>query len=338
MITKEQLSEQSLAKEMQDITRRIDVDDIDEALFFPKYFQIETTRLCNARCPFCAIDQWDKTTTFMSDDLFSKIVKEMKEFADWIEVVNVQRAGEPLIDKKIIERVRAFKEIGIKSVNISTNASLLNEARATKLIEAGIDEVMLSIDSVDKEPYEKMRVGLKYETVIDNIKRFFRLREKLNPKVIIRVRGVSFYDINNEKHRKELQRWEDFWNKNKKPQDRIYMKRAHNWGNQKIWDGHKDKMEPVNEIFHPCVLPWSTMHVTAMGIVPLCPQDYDATMNIGDINKQTIAEVWKGENWNRIRNLHATGQRNDIELCKGCKLFDLDFKLENWQQIQLWEG
>ena len=338
MITKNQLNKQSLANEMQEIAKRIAVNDVKDAIYFPKYFQIETTRLCNARCPFCAIDQWDKTTRFMSDELFSKIVQEMKEYADWIEFIAVQRAGEPLLDKKIAERVKAFKDIGIKRVSMSTNASLLNDAKAMKLIEAGIDEVMFSIDSVDKDPYEKMRVGLKYETVINNIKNFFRLRDKHKPKIIIRIRGVSFYDINLEQERKALQRWEEFWDEYKKPHDRIYMKNAHNWGNQKLWEGQKDKMEQVFEVFHPCVLPWSTMHVTAMGVVPLCPQDYDATSNIGDINNQTIADVWRGKSWNRIRNLHATGRRNEIKLCQGCRLFDKDFHLEDWQQKYLYDS
>ena len=90
-------------------------------------------------------------------------------------------------------------------------------------------------------------------------------------------------------------------------------------------------------IYHPCILPWSTMHITSMGIVPLCPQDYDAKENISDINKDSIADVWKNENWSRIRMLHKTGQRNKISLCQGCKLFDLEHSLESWKNKQLYD-
>ena len=141
--------------------------------------------------------------------------------------------------------------------------------------------------------------------------------------------------VNNVDDRGELQKWEDFWGKYKEPHDRIYMKRAHSWGNQIKWE---DNIPEYSSIYHPCILPWSTMHITSMGIVPLCPQDYDAKMNIGDINKNTIAEVWNNQNWNKIRNLHETGNRNDIKFCQKCQLFDLDYSLENWQQKELYDG
>jgi radical SAM protein with 4Fe4S-binding SPASM domain len=104
------------------------------------------------------------------------------------------------------------------------------------------------------------------------------------------------------------------------------MKRAHNWGNQLF--GENLPEEGMRDIYHPCVLPWSTMHVTAMGTVPLCPQDYDAKMNIGDVNKDTIQDIWQGANWEKIREQHRTGMRNEIPFCRGCILFDRELSLE----------
>ncbi len=326
------VTETTLNKELEDIRRRADVDSLQDALYFPKYFQIETIRICNAHCPFCPVDEWDKSVPLMADNLFDKIVEEMSDYSDWIEFLALQRAGEPLLDKKIVKRVKKLKDIGIKRVSISTNASRLFEKKSIELLEAGLDEIMLSIDAVDKENYEKTRVGLNYNDVIANIRGFFKLRDQINPNCVIRVRGVSFYDINNIQHQEALKKWENFWGELRKDTDRIYMKKAHNWGNQKEWEGHTPS---YGNVFHPCVLPWSTMHVTAMGIVPLCPQDFDGVANLGDINTQSIAEVWRGEKWQKVREQHSTGRRNEISLCRGCRLFDLDNNLENWQQKRL---
>ena len=52
---------------------------------------------------------------------------------------------------------------------MSTNVSLLTERKARELFEAGLDEIMLSIDTVEKQKYEEMRVGLRYEKVMKNI-------------------------------------------------------------------------------------------------------------------------------------------------------------------------
>lgn len=331
-----QVNKVNLNKEMEDIASRLKFKTYQEGLYFPKYFQVETTRLCNSRCTFCAVDQWDKTTKFMSDELFNKIVDEMSNYKHWIEVVMVQRAGEPLMDKQIIKRVKALHDAGIKIISMSTNVSMLTEQKARDLIEAGLGEIMLSIDSVERSTYEKTRIGLNYDKVIQNIKTLFKVRDELKPNMIVRVRGVSFYDLEKKEQRNELIAWEDFWGALKKPQDRIYMKRAHNWGNQK--DFEDGKFEKNDWVYHPCILPWSTMHITAMGTVALCPQDYDGKMNIGNINTHTIKEVWNNENWTKIRKLHLDGNRNEISFCQGCKLFDLDFKLEDWQQKQLYES
>ena len=331
IVNKNKVTKASLNLEMMDIARRLNLDNYKEALEFPKYFQIETGRLCNAHCPFCPADEWDKSTPFMSVELFDKIVDEISHYSDWITFVTVQRAGEPLMDKNIGRHIAELKAAGIKKVLLSTNASLLTEKKATEILEAGLDEIMLSIDSVDKEQYEKMRVGLKYETTIKNIENFFRLRDIINPEMLVRVRGVSFFNLTDSDQRDEMERWESFWSLLRKPHDRIYMKQAHSWGNQVEWEGN---IPDYGSIYHPCILPWSTMHITAMGIVPLCGQDYDAHMNIGDINTQSIAEVWKNEKWTEIREKHQSGNRNDISMCRGCRLFDEEFSLEKKRSPQ----
>jgi radical SAM protein with 4Fe4S-binding SPASM domain len=326
------VTEKNLKRELGDIKQRINISSLNEAMRFPKYFQLETIRICNAHCPFCPVDEWDKTTPLISQELFDKVVDEMSHHADWIEFVAIQRAGEPLLDKKIVPRVKQLKDAGIKKVTMSTNASRLFEDKAVGLLEAGLDEIMLSIDAVDKENYEKTRVGLNYEEVLSNIKRFFHLRDQIKPDCMIRVRGVSFYDISNLMHQQALKQWESFWAELKNDTDRIYMKKAHSWGNQKVWEGHTPDF---GDVFHPCVLPWSTMHITAMGQVALCGQDFDGLANLGDLNEQSIAEVWQGEKFQNVRKKHSSGCRNDIEYCQGCRLFDLDNNLENWQQKRL---
>lgn len=319
------LTPENLDRELKRLAERIGVPKLEDALRFPRFFQIETTRLCNAQCPFCAIDQWDKSTPMMGEALWQKIAKELIEYKDFIRFVDLQRAGEPMLDKKISERVKLLKDGGIKHVSISTNASGLNERNSRKLLEAGIDEVMISIDSVIKEKYESLRVGLNYDQVLANIRRFFALRDEINPKTLIRVRAVCVYDPDKDADREEMAAWEDFWGALRKPHDRVYMKRVHSWGNQKDVDGAPENDESV---LHPCIIPWSTMHITAMGTVALCPHDYDGKANLGDINTHSIAEVWRASKLAEIRRMHATGERNKIEFCPGCRVFDEENSLE----------
>ena len=328
--SRDDLTPERLEAELLRLAERIEVPELKDALKFPRFFQIETTRLCNARCPFCAIDQWDKSVPMMADVLWEKVAAELIEWKDWIRFVDLQRAGEPLLDKKIYTRVRLLKEGGIKHIAISTNASGLNERNARALLEAGVDEVMLSIDAVEKEAYEASRVGLNFEQVMANIRRYFRLRDEIRPQSLIRVRAVCTFDP--DKEPQAVRAWEDFWGPLRRPHDRIYMKRMHSWGNQVTLDGAPSADDVV---LHPCIIPWSTMHITAMGRVALCPHDYDGKADLGDINKHSIATVWRASKLVEVRRLHATGNREAIDFCRGCRTFDEEFSLErdkdNWR-------
>ncbi len=326
--SKYDITPENLQKELNDITTRLNLNNINEALYFPRYFQIETIRKCNANCIFCPKEKWDKSVPYISDELFEKIAKELEEYAEWITFVDVQRVGEPLLDKKLPAKISRLKEAGIKCVIFSTNASLLSEDIAERLLDAGLDEIMLSFDSIEKEEYEEMRVGLKFEKVMKNILGFFELREKVKPAMRIRVRGVSFNELDSSLHRERVKKWEEFWTPYRKPQDRIYMKRIHSWGNQQVEGFTLENPE----VFHPCILPWSTVHITTKGTVTMCPHDFNAVLELGDVNKNTIKEIWNNSKFEHIRELHESGRRNEIPFCRKCVIFDLDYSMEDWQQ------
>jgi len=52
---------------------------------------------------------------------------------------------------------------------IILNATLINRETALRLVESGIDLIMVSFDGASRETFESIRVGANYETVIKNI-------------------------------------------------------------------------------------------------------------------------------------------------------------------------
>jgi radical SAM protein with 4Fe4S-binding SPASM domain len=325
ILEQDQATEANLRAELDDIARRLNLSSVEDSLYFPRYVQIETIRICNARCAFCAVDQWDKTVPRMADALFDKIVEELKDYADWVRWVNIQRAGEPLLDRSIHDRIRKVKDAGIKAVTMSTNASALTERNARRLLDAGLDELMISIDSVDRETYERTRVGLNYDRVMANIRNFFALRDALRPSTRIRIRGIIFLPPSDPGFPAAVSAWEDYWKDLRAPGDRIYMLPPHTWGNQVGWDGYSPSVEAT---YHPCIMLWSSLQITAMGKVALCTDDYDAKIELGDVNRQGLAEIWRGEAFQRVRRIHASGRRNDLGMCLGCRTYDEPNSLE----------
>jgi len=318
MLKKPDVSEEYMQSQVASLAERLSLQSIDDACYFPKFVQIETIRHCNARCPFCPVDTWDMSQPLMKDALFEKIIDELSGYTDWIENVNISRSGEPLLDKKIASRIKRAKDAGLKFVMIQTNGSLLDEKKATAILEAGIDQVYISMDSIDQETYEKMRVRLDYDTVVANIKNFFRLRNEIRPSTMIRVRSICPYPSEPE-FREAMRRWLAFWEPHTGPNDRLQFKPLHNWGNNKSWDAASPDSDTV---YDPCISVWSTLNVTAMGTVALCCQDTDAKVLLGDVNTQSLADVWRGHEFQAVRDKHSSGNRNDINFCIGCRSFD----------------
>ena len=162
-----------------------------QLLNFPTYVEVETVNACNARCPMCTIADWERGFAPMTDQLFGKIASELIDHAPELKRVNLYRDGEPLIDNKLADRVAILKEGGISDVAIATNVSLLNEARSTDLLNAGLDTVVMSIDSLNKDVFESIRVRLNFEEVLENALRFIRLRDQIRPETKVWVRMIQ---------------------------------------------------------------------------------------------------------------------------------------------------
>jgi len=319
IVSETELSEARLAAERHKLAGILATKNLDECLRFPRYVQIETVRVCNARCPFCAVDRWDQSQPHMSDELFEKIVEQLEPHKEWIRWVNMQKAGEVTLDTQAAERISRLKQAGIRHVIIATNGALFDRATARNYLEAGLDEVMFSIDSIDPEEYRRTRIGLDYHTVVNNIRDFLRLRNESWPHVRVRIRGLFFGDFQSPDARSALVRYRNFWQPLLRKNDRVHFQRPHDWGGQHRWGG---RLGNFGNVYHPCVMPWSTLSITAMGRVALCPQDFNARLNLGDANTQPLEEIWRSTALNRIRKLHAQGQRNLIPFCRGCVLYD----------------
>jgi MoaA/NifB/PqqE/SkfB family radical SAM enzyme len=172
------------------ILRRAGGTSYEGLIRFPRYFEIETVNACNARCPMCTIDDWDRRDGLMSDETFAKIADEIGRHAGEVYRVALYRDGEPLIDKKLPKRVAAMKERGVKRVGISTNVELLTPAKSEALLAAGLDEILMSIDSLKPDVYESIRVGCHYETVMANCQKFIELRNQMGSKCQVWVRMI----------------------------------------------------------------------------------------------------------------------------------------------------
>jgi radical SAM protein with 4Fe4S-binding SPASM domain len=311
-----------LEKKQEYLVRRIAPEaGYDDLLAFPSYFEIETVNACNARCPMCTIDDWTRAAKPMTQELFEKIAAELCAQADRVKRVSLYRDGEPLLDKRLPERVALLKAGGIGEVAISTNVSLLTPARSRALLEAGLDLIILSIDSLDKAVFESIRVRLKFEEVLQNALQFIELRNRIRPSTRIWVRMIR-----QASNLHEWDRYQEFWRPKLAAPDRCYYNNIHNWG------GQLKDFAPVVESLQPkvpCIALWSLMVIFSTGDVPLCNVDYNMKFPVGNVRERSIADVWNSEPIREFRQRHLDGRKSSIALCGECNVWDEPPDYEN---------
>ena len=131
---------------------------------------IETSFACNLSCIMCPMSAQIKGQGLMNYETFSKILPNISLF----KRVALSGFGEPLIHKEIVKMVYETKKHSVFT-NMSTNGLLLSSNLAKELIDANLDLITFSIDAAKKETYEKIRIGSRFEQVLENIENFTNL-------------------------------------------------------------------------------------------------------------------------------------------------------------------
>ena len=134
---------------------------------FPIHLDIESTGVCNLRCPFCATTTktWGPDAPgYMKLETFQRIIDEGA--AEGLCSIKLSFRGEPTLHSQLAEMVAYAKQKGILDVYFNTNATLLTEALVHQLIDAGLDRISISFEGITKEAYEAYRAGAKYDKVI----------------------------------------------------------------------------------------------------------------------------------------------------------------------------
>ncbi len=112
------------------------------------YLRISVTDRCNLRCKYCMPD--GIACVEHNDILRFEEILQIAECAARLGITRIRlTGGEPLARKGCPQLVKMLKEIPrIKTVAMTTNGTLLR-ANLPQLIEAGLDAVNISLDTLD---------------------------------------------------------------------------------------------------------------------------------------------------------------------------------------------
>ncbi len=293
------IAERVLLANARPVRRLLAAAGRERAGRLPEIVQIESTNLCNAKCVFCPRDDMQRRQGVMEMPLFTKIVDECAALG--ITHVRVHNYGEPFLDKQLVEKVRYAKAKGIAEVGMISNGSLITEELARGMIDAGLDAINISVDASGKETFERTRLNLQYDTVIENIRRLVRLRDeqgRRRPKLILSF--VRQGDSTEEDA--FIREWRGV-------ADKIHVTELHNWAGT---------LNSRSEVRYPCYRPWLTFTVLWDGRVSLCCADFDGRHILGDLRTSSIQDTWNGAPYRAVRRQHL--ESGGPEICRSCDL------------------
>ena len=270
---------------------------------YPLLLDIELASVCNLKCPMCYTiteEFKQKVTKGLIDwDLFRKIIDEVqgKVFA-----VRLSLRGESTLHRKFIDCIRYCKDAGIKEISTLTNGSKLNGDYLKQVIDAGIDWITISIDGTG-ETYENIRKPITFAQICENLRQIKELKEKNNlTKPVIKVQGI----------------WPAV-----RENPELYYNTFVDLADLVAFNPLIDYLRKDNEIVYEdrfsCPQLYQRLVIGSDGRVMMCSNDEDSQAVIGDVNNQTIHEIWHGEKLDKVRQLHSEPDGfKKIEVCRKC--------------------
>lgn len=150
---------------------------------------VEPTTSCNLRCKTCIRHGWNEKEGFMDLGLYKKLIHSASQVPTF-EKVSLWGWGEPLLHPHIAEMVAEAKRAGVKTQMIS-NGMLLKQELAESLTLAGLDSLIISIDSPNANEYAQIRTGAVLPKVINNIRTLIDIRNNTLSQMEIGIEFVA---------------------------------------------------------------------------------------------------------------------------------------------------
>ncbi|KJU81311.1 Fe-S oxidoreductase [Candidatus Magnetobacterium bavaricum] len=287
----------------------------------PTLLWIEPTNKCNLKCVMCPNTNIPESDIgFMTWDTYKKIIDEACEF---VSSTYLLIGGESLLHKNIYDMIRYARDNDIRPL-LNTNATLLiSRENRTKLLDSGVVHITFAFDGYNKETYESVRIGAKYDTVLKGVIEFLREKKHRNlkePFVAITTLDVGM-DKYDDKKKARMSFYKLF---DGLPVDEFILKTPNTWGGTFSGSSQFRHHKISTSKYQPCSHLWSTMSICWDGTVVPCCFDFLKTYVLGNIHEKSLKEIWNDKPMVNLRKGMLDGTYAQInKLCKGCVIVHL---------------
>lgn len=164
--------------------------ELNEAGLYSKKFMIESTSICNLKCPLCPVPHnLHRETGHMQPHTFKEVIDDIAGYATKMDLWNF---GEPFLNPDIFEMIKYATDRRIK-VRVSTNSTCLGDEVIEKVFWSNLSSIIVCLDGATKETHERYRVGSDFDKVVEGIEQLARRKRALGREVpFIRLQFIVF--------------------------------------------------------------------------------------------------------------------------------------------------
>jgi radical SAM protein with 4Fe4S-binding SPASM domain len=139
----------------------------------PAALGIDVSDACNIACRVCSREvDWDKRdTALLSFDRFCHIYDQTRPV-----YLSLSGYGETLLNRRLPDMVAHATRAGSR-VNVVTNGTLLDDTRASALLDAGLAKLKVSLDAAEPAVFARLREGGVLEEILGNVERLVMMRD-----------------------------------------------------------------------------------------------------------------------------------------------------------------
>ncbi len=286
----------------------------------PLLVMIEPTNRCNFKCVYCPTgdqgllkDAPCRPLGDMGIKLFKQIIDSMDGFLpSMIKRVQLFKDGESLLHPDIIEMIRYVKaSAAVKEVDITTNGSLLSPGMAEGIVLSGLDTIRVSFEgSVLNEEYKKMtRSGYTYDDIKNNLYLLAEAKKKhgsVSPYIEAKLVNTGISQELKDRFSADFRQVAQ-----EITFDPLVDRKG---GTGRIIKGEKELLAA-----QVCPVPFYGLAVNFNGTVSICCADWNHTTLVGDLNHESLYEVWHGDRLHTFRRMQVEFRKSEHLLCGKCE-------------------
>jgi len=283
---------------------------------FPGVIRIEPASACNLSCSHCPTGTVDMARGAMRQDTFKRIVEALTPHKHELRVVVLYHGGEPLLNKKFPDMVRAIKALGVPRVKTVSNGMLMRDGWAEKIIASGLDEIEFSIDGLSAAENNAVRREGDYDTIVGHVKGFLATRKRVGsrtPQVYISntqfLAGPPVTEPQTPRFLLEAFKGEEI--------KEFKCTWAMRWPHMVVEERYDVWGDPNDvDTRNACDHVESTLTIRWNGDVVACCYDLTSQLVLGNVLRESLDEIWNGPGYQSLRKRIA--ERDFPHPCVNC--------------------